>query len=112
MSSSLFSTHNVHDSSKIDFNLIVDALLGTGISGDVREPYTSTINAINGSGLPVLSVDIPSGLDCDTGEILGVCVKAERTVTFILPKVGFTKASGPDMCGIVTVADIGVPPSP
>jgi NAD(P)H-hydrate epimerase len=58
----------------------------------------------------VLSVDIPSGLDCDTGEVLGVCVRAARTVTFILPKVGFAKADGPAMCGEITVADIGVPP--
>lgn len=96
---------------KSRFSLVVDALLGTGISGDVRGPYVSAINAINDSALPVLSVDIPSGLDCNTGKILGVCVRAERTVTFILPKVGFTKASGPDMCGTVTVADIGIPVS-
>ena len=94
----------------LSFDLIVDALLGTGISGEVREPCASAIKAINDSVSPVLAVDIPSGLDCNTGEILGVCVRAERTVTFILPKIGFTKASGPEMCGTVTVADIGVTP--
>ena len=92
-----------------DSALIVDALLGTGISGEVREPYAGAIQAISDSGLPVLSVDIPSGLDCDTGEILGVCVKAECTVTFILPKVGLSLAEGPRVCGRIVVADIGVP---
>ena len=94
---------------ELSFDLVIDALLGTGISGEVREPYASAINAINGSGVSVLAADIPSGLDCDTGEILGVCVKAKRTVTFILSKVGFAKSSGPDMCGTITVADIGIP---
>ncbi len=92
------------------FGLIVDSLLGTGVKGELREPYASAVSAINRTGLPVLSVDIPSGLDCDTGEVLGVCVRAARTVTFILPKTGFAKADGPEMCGEITVADIGVPP--
>jgi hydroxyethylthiazole kinase-like uncharacterized protein yjeF len=91
------------------FALIVDALLGTGVKGEVRDPYASAIGAINETGVPVVSVDVPSGLDCDTGRPLGVCVKAARTVTFILPKVGFSRTDGPKMCGEVTVADIGVP---
>jgi NAD(P)H-hydrate epimerase len=92
------------------FGLVVDALLGTGVMGEIREPYASAVRAINRTRLPVLAVDIPSGLDCDTGRILGVCVKAARTVTFILPKAGFSKANGPEVCGRITVADIGVPP--
>ncbi len=89
--------------------VVLDCLLGTGISGEVRGPHAGAIEALNDSGVPVLGVDIPSGLDCNTGEILGVCVKAKRTVTFIAPKVGFSLASGPAMCGEVIVADIGVP---
>jgi hydroxyethylthiazole kinase-like uncharacterized protein yjeF len=96
----------------LDFSgcdLVVDAMLGTGLAGDVREPFLAAIKAVNAAGRPVLAVDIPSGLDADTGEILGDCVRAARTATFALPKVGFTRAAGPEMTGDVTVVDIGVP---
>ncbi len=96
----------------LDFSpadLIVDAMLGTGLAGEVREPYLSAINAINDAGKPVLGIDIPSGLDANTGAILGNCVRATRTATFALPKIGFTRESGPDVTGEVTVIDIGVP---
>ncbi len=92
-------------------DLIVDALLGTGLSGEVREPYASAIQVINAAGKPVLAIDIPSGLDANTGEILGCCVRADRTATFALPKTGFTRNRGPEMTGQVTVVDIGVPRS-
>lgn len=92
-----------------DTDLVVDALLGTGLSGDVREPFLSAIRAINASGKPVLAIDIPSGLDANTGAVLGECVRATRTATFALPKVGFTRGSGPQMSGVVTVIDIGMP---
>jgi len=92
-------------------DLVVDALLGTGLSGEVREPYASAIRAINAAGKPVLAIDIPSGLDANTGEILGCCVRARRTATFALPKVGFTRNRGPEMTGRVTVVDIGIPRS-
>lgn len=91
------------------YGLIIDALLGTGISGEVREPFVYAIDLVNKLEIPVLAADIPSGLDCNTGRVLGTCVKADRTVTFILKKVGFETGSGPEMCGEVTVADIGVP---
>lgn len=79
--------------------VLVDALLGTGLGGDVREPYASAITAINASGLPVLAVDIPSGLSADTGQVLGSAVRAELTVTFIGLKLGLFTAGGPDQCG-------------
>ena len=63
--------------------IVLDALLGTGLSGTVREPYVSAIEAINACGLPVVAVDIPSGLSADTGKTLGVAVQADLTVTFI-----------------------------
>jgi len=97
---------------ELDFaesGLIVDAILGTGLSGEVREPFRAAIRAINAAGKPVLAIDIPSGLDANTGEILGDCVRATRTATFALPKIGFRRNSGPAMCGDVTVVDIGVP---
>ncbi|MCP8465152.1 NAD(P)H-hydrate dehydratase [Pseudomonas sp. ZM23] len=79
--------------------VVVDALLGTGLGGAVREPYAAAIAAINSSGRPVLAVDIPSGLGADNGQVFGVAVRADLTVTFIGLKLGLFTASGPDFCG-------------
>jgi NAD(P)H-hydrate epimerase len=68
------------------------------------------IDAMNGCGHPVVAVDCPSGLDCNDGRELGACVRAATTVTFVLPKRGFTSGVGPEVCGSVIVADIGIPP--
>ncbi|WP_432765320.1 NAD(P)H-hydrate dehydratase [Halomonas aquatica] len=68
--------------------LIVDALLGTGLGGEVRGDIREAIEAVNASGLPVLAIDIPSGLHADTGAVLGVAIRATRTVTFIGDKLG------------------------
>ncbi len=92
-------------------DLIVDALLGTGVKGEVREPFRSAIAAINRSGRPVLAVDVPSGLDCDTGEPLGVAVRAQRTVTFAVNKTGFTRPGAHRFTGDVEVAEISIPRS-
>ena len=92
-----------------DYDLIVDALLGTGLTGEVREPLRSLILAINASKRPVLAVDIPSGLDADEGRPLAAAVKAARTATFAATKLGFTKPEGVQYCGKVTVIDIGAP---
>jgi NAD(P)H-hydrate epimerase len=75
----------------------------------VREPFRSAIEAVNEAGRPVLAVDLPSGLDCDSGLPLGVAVRAERTVTFVAPKAGFSAPGAPDYTGTVTVAEIGIP---
>ena len=90
-------------------DLVVDALLGTGLSGEVREPARSLIRLANESKRPVLAIDIPSGLCSDTGRILGAAVKAAKTVTFALPKKGFFIGDGPDCCGEIVVADISIP---
>ena len=90
-------------------HLIVDALLGTGLSGDVREPYLSLIRMINAADAPVLSVDIPSGLDANLGKVLRAAVRANRTATFVLPKRGFYLLEGPAHTGQVDVVDIGMP---
>ncbi len=90
-------------------DLIVDALLGTGLSGDVRDPCLSLIRLINAADRPVLAVDIPSGLDANTGVVLRAAVRATRTATFAGPKVGFTLNEGPAHTGLVTVVDIGMP---
>jgi hydroxyethylthiazole kinase-like uncharacterized protein yjeF len=89
--------------------IIVDALLGTGLAGKVRAQFRTAIDAINSSGLPVLSVDIPSGLCSDTGNILGACVKATVTVTFIGRKIGLVRGDGPRMCGRVVCDELGLP---
>jgi len=68
--------------------LVVDALLGTGLNKDVRRPLSDVINKINELSLPVISIDIPSGISSDTGQIMGCAVKAKITVTFGLPKRG------------------------
>jgi len=90
-------------------SLLIDALLGTGLSGKVRGPIGKLIEIINASGKPVLAVDIPSGLDADTGEPLGIAVRAAETVTMGLPKLGLYLYPGIDHAGRVTVADIGFP---
>ena len=88
---------------------IVDALLGTGLSGEVRDPYASVIACINAAGRPVLAVDLPSGMDCNTGRPLGVCVRAAITATFVAGKIGFDAAGAADWTGEVVVLPIGVP---
>ena len=89
--------------------LAVDALLGIGLEGNVRDPYRSAIEQINRLSCPIVSVDIPSGLCATTGKTLGCCVKARHTVTFGLPKKGFYLAEGPRMVGEVIVRNIGYP---
>lgn len=90
------------------FDLIVDALGGTGVRGSLRGDLAAAVEQINVSGKPVLAVDIPTGMDCDTGEPLGPCVLAETTVTFVAPKRGFDNPAGAAYTGEVRVADIGV----
>jgi NAD(P)H-hydrate epimerase len=92
-----------------DAGLIIDGLFGIGLSGEVKEPYRAVIGLINAAGRPVLSLDIPSGLDADSGKPLGISVKATRTVTFILPKKGFIRNKGPLYTGEVIVRNISVP---
>jgi NAD(P)H-hydrate epimerase len=87
---------------------IVDALFGTGLTGPVRSPFDRVITSINASTARVLGVDIPSGLDADTGEPLGPTIRAEHTVTFVAPKLGFRNPAAAAFTGRVHVADIGV----
>jgi len=91
--------HGADDAIDGDVELIVDGLLGTGLQGNVADGLAHAINLINDSGLPVLALDVPSGLDADTGRVLGVCVRAEVTATFVALKVGMLTLDGPDQCG-------------
>jgi NAD(P)H-hydrate epimerase len=88
---------------------IVDALFGTGLTGPLREPYDRIVADINASGAKVLAVDIPSGLDCDTGQPLGPTVRADHTVTFVAPKAGFANPAAKEWLGEVHVVGIGAP---
>lgn len=89
--------------------LIVDAMFGTGLDRAVEGEAAGLIEQINASGVPVLAVDIPSGLDCETGQALGPTIRANRTVTFVGLKRGFTNIDAQPYVGEVSVGDIGVP---
>ncbi|MEN6336442.1 MAG: NAD(P)H-hydrate epimerase [Phycisphaerales bacterium] len=94
-----------------DASLIVDALFGTGLQGTLRPEYRAIVDAINALGRPVLAVDIPSGLDCDTGQPLGAAIRAAYTVTFVAVKKGFLASPDARAClGELHVASIGVEP--
>jgi ADP-dependent NAD(P)H-hydrate dehydratase / NAD(P)H-hydrate epimerase len=92
-------------------DLVVDALLGTGLRGEAEGPAAEAIRWMNASGVPILSIDLPSGLDADSGRPRGACVKAERTVTLAVLKRGLVFHPGKTLAGRVRVADIGMPPS-
>lgn len=90
-------------------DLVIDSLLGTGIRGPASGPMAEAIEAINGSGRPVLAVDLPSGMDSDSGIIPGPAVRARWTVTLGLPKIGLYLYPAAELAGAVEVADISLP---
>jgi len=90
--------------------MLIDAVFGTGLSGRVSDEYKGLIGALNAMCIPILAVDIPSGLDCDTGEPLGAAVQAVYTVTFVAVKKGFTEAGAEKYTGEIYVASIGAEP--
>ncbi|MFT5126582.1 MAG: hydroxyethylthiazole kinase-like uncharacterized protein yjeF [Rhodothermales bacterium] len=91
--------------------VFVDCLLGTGISGAVREPFLSVIEQVNASICPVVAIDIPSGLNADTGEVANSAIVADLTITMALPKAGLLRGAGPEHRGALRVVDIGIPPT-
>jgi len=97
------------DSVVVDGDVVVDALLGTGLKQAVRAPFDQAIVAINKCSVPVLALDIPSGLCSDTGSILGVAVQAEMTATFVGLKQGLFTGKGPVYCGDIVFNDLAVP---
>ena len=94
-----------------DSDMIVDALFGTGLTGQLHPPHQNLINAINQLNRPILAVDIPSGLDCDTGQPLNCAIKADYTVTFVAVKKGFTAEDAKIYTAQIHIASIGINPN-
>ncbi len=92
-----------------DADLIVDAMLGTGLESEVRSPYREAVLGINESRGVCVAVDLPSGLNADSGQIMGAAVKADLTVTYGFMKIGMAVHPGLDQCGHVEVVDISIP---
>lgn len=88
--------------------LVIDGLFGIGLTRDVTGDYAKLIDYANAQSCPVLALDIPSGLDSDTGRVLGKAVRATHTLTFMAQKPGLLTLDGPDLCGEVRVADLGL----
>lgn len=97
------------DESLKQAEVLIDAMLGTGVKGAVREPLSQVIDQVNAHDFHVIAVDIPSGLDCNTGSIENVAVKADETITFAVPKIGFFLQEGPSVIGNWQVKDISLP---
>lgn len=91
-----------------DWALVIDGLFGIGLQRDLDGDYAMLIEQINDIDAPVLALDIPSGLDADTGRVLGCAVEADHTITFIALKPGLLTLDGPDCCGTLHVADLGL----
>jgi ADP-dependent NAD(P)H-hydrate dehydratase / NAD(P)H-hydrate epimerase len=91
-----------------DGDVIVDALLGTGLAAKVRAPLAQVIQHINATGLPVLALDIPSGLNGDSGAVMGITVKADCTLSFVALKTGLFLDAGPEHAGRLLFDDLGV----
>ena len=100
------------DSLFLDASLIVDAIFGTGLDREVEGIHRRVIESINRSGKPVLSIDIPSGINSDTGQILGAAVRADETVTFGYLKTGLLNYPGNTLKGDLSIVDIGLPEMP
>jgi NAD(P)H-hydrate epimerase len=90
-------------------DILVDALLGVGLSSPLKGNYAQAAMMLNVSGRHVVAVDIPTGINADTGEVMGAAVKADLTVTMALPKRGLVLYPGASHAGVVRVADIGIP---
>ncbi|WP_425396798.1 NAD(P)H-hydrate epimerase [Aeoliella sp.] len=91
-------------------NWLVDCLLGTGATGAPRPPYDAIIEWMNAENAKRLAIDVPSGLDCDTGQASPTTVRADVTATFVTTKIGYKQPAARDFVGEVEVVDIGIPP--
>ena len=92
-----------------DFDYSVDGMIGTGLTSNLRQPISDLTDSLNQTDLQTFAMDIPTGLNCDTGEILGTCVVADHTITFGTNKIGFYLEDGPTVTGTITLADLPFP---
>lgn len=92
-----------------DFDYAVDGMIGTGLTSNLRNPMDDLVDELNRSGLQTFAMDIPTGLNCDTGETLGTCVRAAQTITFGTNKTGFYLGNGPSVSGNITLAELPFP---
>lgn len=103
------SQHDAQDALR-GVHLLIDALFGTGLKRAVSGDHAQLVHAMNNSGKPILAIDLPSGLNCDTGEPTGPAViRARKTVTFVAQKAGFANPAAKAFTGEVLVADVGAP---
>ncbi|HEX2476329.1 MAG TPA: NAD(P)H-hydrate epimerase [Lacipirellulaceae bacterium] len=104
--------HNLLNQHAADATWLIDAILGTGAVGEPRPPFDAAIDWINSRGAKTqaLAVDVPSGLDCDSGQPANHTVRADHTCTLVAMKTGFTQPAAKPYLGAVHVCDIGVPP--
>ena len=102
-------TSRFAEGAEVTGDVVVDALLGTGVTGAVRPDHAAAIECINGCGRPVVAVDLPSGISADTGAVLGKAVRATATVTFIGQKLGLFTGEGVDHAGEVVFDTLGIP---
>ncbi|MCC5943183.1 MAG: NAD(P)H-hydrate epimerase [Balneolaceae bacterium] len=100
---------NLNDADLSTFDYIVDGIFGTGLNSTIKSPLLNTIEMMNASGLPVYSMDIPSGLNADSGKIMGASVKAHKTFTFGTKKIGFHFSEAPTVCGEIVLIDLPFP---
>ena len=91
------------------FDLLIDAIFGTGLDAEVRGYYREVIDHLNTLQKPIVAIDIPSGLDANTGKPLGTAIRASLTITFGLPKIGHLVSPGSDYAGTLKVIDISIP---
>lgn len=104
-----FSAITAGEIAKSPADLIIDAIFGTGLQQAPRAPFGEFTDAIRGLNRPVLAIDLPSGMDCDTGNALGDCIAATVTVTFVGEKAGFANPAAKQFTGRIVVGDIGCP---
>src|SRR5712692_3132495 len=92
-----------------DYDLLIDGLIGYGLEGNPRDKVAMMIKQANGSGRPILALDVPSGMNATTGEAYDPCIKATATITLALPKTGFLAPSASPLVGDLFLADISIP---
>lgn len=90
-------------------SIVIDALFGVGLNRKLEEPYSSLVKMINHAKKPVIAIDVPSGLNADTGSVMGSCVKAHTTITLSAAKPGLYVNEGPAHAGNIKIADISIP---